>query len=123
MLTLQHFLDKPTWAAADGYNFNYFDCMAYTAAQYDCVFLAVRRVAENFLDTELRELPFVLLVLFVALIGVIVWPLTFWLTAIWIWLRCKHHRQKYQHGNGMKDIARSNLDNWKRRFERERKVK
>jgi len=122
MLTLQHFLDNPTWAAADGYDFNYFDCMAYTAAQYDGVFLAVRGVVDNFLDTEVRELPFVLLVLFVALIGVVAWPLTFWVTAIWIWLRCRHHRQKYQHGNGMTETARKNLDNWKIQFERKRNI-
>lgn len=119
MLTLKHFLDNPTWAAADGYDFNYFDCMSFTAKQYDAVFLSLRGVAEIFLDTEVRELPGVLAVLLIALIGVIVWPLTFWLIAIWIWVRCKHHRKKYHIGNGMTDIARKNLDAWKIRFERQ----
>lgn len=117
MLTLKHFLDNPTWAAADGYAFNYFDCMAYTAAQYGGVFIAVRGVAENFLDTEIRELPFVFAVFLIALIGVVVWPLTFWLTAIWIWIRC-HHRKKYHLSSGMSEIARANLDTWKIQFER-----
>ena len=118
MLTLRHFLDNPTWAAADGYDFNYFDCMAYTARQYDGVFAAIRGVADNFLDTEVRELPFVLAVLLIALLGVIVWPLIFWLTAIWIWIRCRHHRKKYHLGCGMTAIARKNLDTWKVQFER-----
>jgi len=118
MLTLKHFLDNPTWAEADGYAFNYFDCMAFTASQYGGVFLAVRGVAENFLDTEVRELPFVLLVLLAALIWLIVWPLTFWLAAIWIWVRCRHHRRKYHLGSGMTAIARKNLDTWKVQFER-----
>ncbi len=118
MLTFKHFLDNPTWAAADGYEFNYFDCMAYTAAQYDGLLLAVSSVAENFLDTEVREIPFVLGVLLIALVGLIMWPLTFWLPAIWIWIRCRHHRKKYHFGSGMTAIARKNLDAWKTHFER-----
>lgn len=31
MLTLRHFIDRPARAAAASYEFNYLDCMAYTA--------------------------------------------------------------------------------------------
>ncbi|MBA7800563.1 hypothetical protein HV170_03380 [Citrobacter freundii] len=121
MLTLKHFLDNPTWAAADGYDFNYFDCMAYTAKRYDDIFSALHGVVDNFLDTEVREIPLVMVVLLLAISGVVIWPLTFWLTAIWVWVRCRYHRQKYQFGNGMTDVARANLDNWKARFDRANK--
>lgn len=49
MMTLKHFLDRPLWAAAAGYDFNYMDCMSYTANAYDHSF--------SLLLNSLRILP------------------------------------------------------------------
>lgn len=119
MLTFKHFIDRPTWAAAAGYSFNYFDCMSYTAGMYGGVFVAIRNVFYDFFSTELRELPLVLSVLVLAGAGVVLWPVIFWIPAIWIWIRCRHHRNKYHRGSGMTEAARKNLKVWKSQLDRE----
>ncbi|WP_210405523.1 hypothetical protein [Leclercia sp. W17] len=119
MLTFKHFMNRPTWAAAAGYPFNYFDCMSYTAGMYGGVFVAIRNVFYDFFGTELRELPLVLAVLILASAGIVLWPLIFWVAAIWIWIRCRHHRSKYHLGGGMTEIARKNLNVWKVQLDRD----
>jgi len=119
MLTLRHFLDNPTWCAAAGYKFNYFDCMSHAAGLYGCVFLAFSNVTRDFLSTEIREIPAMVAVLLLAVAGVVVYPLTFWAVAIWTWIRCKQHRRKYHLGSGMTEIARGNIDAWLYRCERD----
>lgn len=79
MLTLKHFLNRPTWAAAAGYDFNYLDCMAFTADKYDAVFSALADVCYELPSTEVRDLPLMLVVLIAALAGIVVWPLIFWI--------------------------------------------
>lgn len=114
MLTLRHFIDRPTWAAAAGYEFNYLDCMAYTADFYGLTFSALRNAGSDFLDTSVRDLPIVLVAVISALCGVFVWPLIFWLVAIPIWMKCKSMRRRYHFGDAMTEIARGNLEQWQR---------
>lgn len=114
MLTLRHFIDRPTWAAAAGYEFSYLDCMAYTAELYGLMFSALRNAGTDFLDTSVRDLPVVLAAVIAALCGVFIWPLIFWLVAIPVWLKCKSMRRRYQSGDAMTEIAKGNLERWQR---------
>ena len=118
MLTLKHFMYRPTWAAAAGYQFNYFDCMAHTANLYGNVFAALRDVYVGFPDTEVRELPGVIIVLIAAIAGIIVWPLIFWVVAIQVWLKCRRMRRRYHFGDDMTDVAKNNLAVWMRNCDR-----
>ncbi|HHL2824745.1 TPA: hypothetical protein ACQ431_002974 [Citrobacter murliniae] len=112
MLTFKHFIDRPTWAAAAGYDFNFLDCMSFMAIQYDRVFGALLDVCDDFFSTELRELPLIVLVVLAAISGVIVWPFIFWIVAVPLWVKCKRMRNKYQFGSSMNDIAKNNIEVW-----------
>ncbi|MGJ3447074.1 hypothetical protein [Enterobacter sp. PTB] len=118
MLTLRHFIDRPTWAAAAGYEFNYLDCMAYTADFYGLMFSTLRDAGSDFLDTSVRDLPIALVAVIAALCGVFVWPLIFWLVAIPVWMKCKSMRRHYQFGGEMTEVAIVNLDHWQHECER-----
>ncbi|HFZ1111772.1 hypothetical protein [Citrobacter koseri] len=118
MLTLKHFIDRPTWAAAAGYNFNYLDCMAYTADLYRLIFSALRDVFRDFLSTEVREIPLMLAVITAAISGVFVWPFIFWIVAIPVWLKCRRMRSSYQFGGAMTETAEINLKRWQRECEK-----
>lgn len=119
MLTFRHFLDNPTWSAAAGYEFNYFDCMSHAATLYDRFFIALRNISDDFMSTEIREIPGMLAVMALAVIGIAAYPMIFWAVAIWTWFRCKQHRNKYHLGSGMTKIARDNIDGWLWRCERD----
>lgn len=123
MLTLKHFLDRPTWAAAAGYDFNYLDCMAFTADKYDAVFSALADVCYELPSTEVRDLPLMLVVLIAALAGIVVWPFIFWIVAFPVWIRCRKHREKYHLGTGMNGTASANLAGWLEECDRKWKVK
>lgn len=112
MLTLKHFLERPKWAAAAGYEFNYLDCMAFSAARYDVFFSVIADVIYEFPDTEVRELPLKLIVFIAAVAGVVIWPFIFWIIALYVWITCRKYRNKYHHGTGMNEIARNNLAVW-----------
>nr|WP_244426770.1 hypothetical protein [Escherichia coli] len=58
MMTLKHFLDRPLWAAAAGYDFNYMDCMSYTANAYDHSFSLLFNSLRILPETEVGELLF-----------------------------------------------------------------
>jgi hypothetical protein len=118
MLTLKHFLDKPTWAAAAGYDFNYLDCLSFTAGLYRNIPQAARNVFKNFLDTTIAELPFVLMALIFALLGLVFWPLVFWIPAILVWWNCKKVSKKYRSGIDVDPRVLTMLNNWRRDFER-----
>lgn len=110
MLTLKHFMDRPTWAAAAGYQFNYFDCMSHAACAYDEILATLRGVLVNFPDTTISELPLMALVLIAAIAVVIVWPLMFWVFAFALWLQCKRYQRKYR--VNMNEVARENIQIW-----------
>lgn len=123
MLTLKHFLDKPTWAAAAGYEFNYLDCMAFMADRYSAITSALRDVLCDLPDTTVRDLPLMVLTLIAAASGMVLWPLIFWLVALPLWIRCRQHRRRYHLGADMTEIARRNLDGWLHGCERKWKRK
>lgn len=110
MLTLKHFFDRPTWAAAAGYQFNYFDCLSHAACSYDEIVRALFGVVASLPDTTIREFPLAVLWMVAAAAGVIIWPLTFWVFAIWFWFHCKKYQRKYR--NHMSDTTRENIRVW-----------
>lgn len=112
MLTLKHFLDRPKWAAAAGYEFNYIDCMAFTAARYDTFFSLFLDVIYEFPSTEVSELPLWLARFIATVAGIVIWPFIFSIIAFPVWMSCRKYRKKYHFGTGMNDIARKNLSNW-----------
>lgn len=118
MLTFRHFVDRPTWAAAAGYDFNFFDCMSYMAIKYDRIFHAIQRVFDDFWSTELREFPLLLSVFVLAVIGVVAWPFIFWMAAIPLWVKCRWMRKHYVYGTRMNDIATNNIARWRAEFEK-----
>ena len=99
MMTLKHFLDRPLWAAAAGYDFNYMDCMSYTANAYDHSFSLLFNSLRILLETEVGELHF-------------------WLVAVVVWFKCKTYRRKYFLGDGMTDIAKMNIEKWTKECEK-----
>lgn len=118
MLTLKHFIDRPSWAAAAGYDFNYMDCMSFTATLYDLAFSSLWNSARDFPYTEVRELPFVLVTVISAVISIFVWPLIFWIAAFPVWLYCRLMRRRYQFGGHMTETAKNNIEVWKRQCEK-----
>ncbi|MEH4988132.1 hypothetical protein PO461_11940 [Enterobacter asburiae] len=118
MLTLRHFIDRPTWAAAAGYDFNFLDCMAYTADLYCLVLSTLRSICAEFPYTEVRELPLGLVNLFVSIALSITWPLVFWIIAIPVWLKCRRERRRYQFGGEMTEVAIVKLEHWQHECER-----
>ncbi|GKV89300.1 hypothetical protein [Pectobacterium carotovorum] len=112
-LTFRHFIDKPTWAAADGYNFNFIDCLAFSAKLIDPWYM-IKSLASEVLDTELRDI-YVVPIYLGSMLLAISWPLIFWVVSIPLWIKCKRWQRKYKHE--MNDTARENLDAWRRRLE------
>lgn len=112
MITFKHFINRPTWAAAAGYDFNFLDCMSFMAIQYDRVFGALLNVCDDFFSTEVREFPLIILVILAAICGVLVWTFIFWIVAVPLWVKCKMMRNKYQFGNSMNDVAKNNIEVW-----------
>lgn len=120
MLTLKHFMDRPTWAAAAGYDFNYLDCMSVTAAFQSQHFSTFVHTLVHFPDVLVIELPVWLLALITSFALAIAWPFIFWLAAIPLWLRCTWMQWKYQDGNGMTEIAKGNLAGWIERVDKDK---
>ncbi|EJE0770111.1 TPA: hypothetical protein ACRVWQ_004250 [Escherichia coli] len=118
MMTFKHFLDRPLWAAAAGYNFNYMDCMSYTANAYDHSFSLLFNSLRILPQTEVGELHLWLLGFIAAVVGVAVWPFIFWLVAVVVWFKCKAYRKKYFLGDGMTDIAKMNIEKWTKECEK-----
>lgn len=115
MLTLKHFFDRPTWAAAAGYNFNVIDCMSEAANRID-IFRGIWGLICEMPDIELRHiwmLPFNLFVCALALF----WPFIYPVFGLILYFKCKRTARKYQ--KEMPDIVRNNIDGWLRDFDRE----
>ncbi|WP_196234594.1 hypothetical protein [Escherichia coli] len=112
MMTLKHFLDRPLWAAAAGYDFNYMDCMSYTANAYDHSFSLLFNSLRILPETEVGELHLWLLGFIAAVVSIAVWPFIFWLVAVVVWFKCKTYRKKYFLGDGMTNIAKMNIEKW-----------
>lgn len=111
MLTFKHFCDRPLWAAADGYNFNFLDCLSVAAINIGTPFVAIKNITSSFPDWEMRELIPNLLALIVIAAGAITYPLTYWVFAIFVYLNCKRYAKKY--GSGKSEITLKNLAEWR----------
>lgn len=107
-VTLRHFLDKPDYAAVAGYDFNFFDCMAFTADRY-FDFLKTRDWL-FWLDTEIRELPSTILSLVAMTILTILPPLIFPLFSLVTYIDCR-----IKISQPMTPIRDSNITDWLRR--------
>ncbi|WP_050157007.1 hypothetical protein, partial [Yersinia enterocolitica] len=111
------FLDRPTWAAAAGYDFNIIDCMSYAAARYGDIWSTLRDHILDFPDIEVREVPLSILIMFAGLFGVVVYPFIFWIFGIFHYIRCRKHRAKY-FGQPQPEIVQANLRNWLNKCEK-----
>ncbi len=119
MLTFKHFQDRPTWAAAAGYSFNIIDCMSVATKYHSSFIEAFLGLTMEFLNTEVRELPLMLLsiIFFGALMSI--YPLVFWVVGIVLYVICINNRKK--HAGKLTDIAKNNIDGWLREFERKQR--
>ncbi|HDL7449381.1 TPA: hypothetical protein PXN62_003033 [Yersinia enterocolitica] len=111
MLTLKHFLDRPTWAAAAGYDFNIIDCMSYAAARYGDIWSTLCDHILDFPDIEVREAPLSILIMLAGLFGIVVYPFIFWIFGIALNVRCRRDRAKY-YGQPQEETVQVNLRNW-----------
>jgi len=111
MLTFRHFCDRPLWAAADGYDFNFLDCLSVAAINITAPFIAIKNIASSFPDWEMRELLPNLLALIVITAGAIIYPLTYWLYAILAYVNCKRYAKKYRFNKS--EITLRNLAEWR----------
>lgn len=108
-VTLRHFLDRPVYAAAAGYDFNFFDCMAYTAhayvkflKDYDWLF---------WLDAEVRELPMTVVILITMFFVAVTTPFIYPVYGVVTYVMCRR-AQKVQHT----EIIDRNITGWLMRF-------
>lgn len=116
MLTFKHFCDRPLWAAADGYDFNFLDCLSVAAINITAPFVAIKNITSSFPDWEMRELLPNLLALIVITTCAIAYPMTYWIYAIFVYFNCKRHARKYR--TEKSEVARINLAEWRESCDR-----
>ena len=119
MLTFKHFQDRPTWAAAAGYDFNIIDCIS-VATKYHSSFIEVfLAMISEFLDFEVRELPLAILSIIFSGILMVIYPLIFWVVGIALYVICVKDRKR--HAGKLTDIAKKNIEGWLCQFERKQR--
>lgn len=115
MITFKHFLDRPSWAAAAGYDFNIIDSMSY-AAQWPNICSGCWDVMADIPGIELGEawwkLPLSLLIVIIA----VLYPMFFWAFGLAVWIKCRRHREKYLKSTDEREQMR--LNNWLEEFDR-----
>ncbi|PBI79623.1 hypothetical protein A9993_07675 [Rahnella victoriana] len=109
MITFKHFLDRPSWAAAAGYDFNVFDCLSYSAQKFG--FADVLDLLEDTGDIELRQAFWKLPVNALAMIVLLSWPLIFWVNGIMVYIKCRLTKRNYA-GSKRTERVEINLRNW-----------
>ncbi len=114
MLTLKHFFDRPTWAAAAGYNFNIIDCMS-EAANRIAVFKGIWGLICETPDIELRHI-WILPLNFAACMLALLWPFIYPVFGLVTYFKCKRVAKKYR--TEMTEVARQNIDEWLSDFDR-----
>jgi len=117
MLTFEHFFDRPTWAAAAGYDFNIIDCMSEAASRFK-ILPAIAIVMKNIPDIELRNVWWELPTNLLAILMLISWPLTFWIAGGITYRNCRQAKRKYYHSDDK--TVQANLNGWLRDFEWQR---
>lgn len=115
MLTFKHFKDRPTWAAADGYDFNIIDCMSEAAGRIN-IWRGIVDVILEVPDFELRVAWYRLPISLVAVVITLAWPLIFWIAGLVLYVQCIINRRKYL--NNKSEIVLNNLAVWRRECER-----
>lgn len=113
-LTFRHFIDRPKWAAAAGYNFNFIDCLSFCATIIE-PWNGVKECSSAIPDIELREI-YLLPVYLAAIAFCTLWPLIFWVMAPAVWVKCKSHQKKYK--GSKSEIVEKNLAAWKRKVDK-----
>ncbi|TDN54931.1 hypothetical protein EC843_101990 [Buttiauxella sp. JUb87] len=115
-ITFRHFQDNPYWAAAAGYDFNYFDCLSASTQ-------VMSNVADNawdevvaLPDTEVRDLPAFTIKVTVASILLAILTFTYPILALVIHMRCKTGREKYKGPHN--STITNNMNSWIRQCER-----
>ena len=93
-ITFKHFQDNPTWAAAAGYDFNYFDCLSVA-------------------DYQVRDLPAFFVKVSVATALLFILLFAYPLLAVFVYVRCKHSQKEYSGEHT--DITSQNMRVWLRR--------
>jgi len=117
MLTFKHFCDRPTWAAAAGYRFNFIDCLSQAMVRMN-ICSGIKDVLLEIPDLELREAWYKLPVCLLAICLAISWPLIFWIFGIITYARCIHAKRKY--AGTKSDVVQKNLRVWLYQFDRGR---
>lgn len=115
MLTLKHFFDRPSWAAAAGYDFNFIDCMSEAANRIN-VFQGICQMVADIPHLELREAWYGLPLRIVLIPVALSWPLIFWVFAIHTYLKCKRARNEWLGTND--PVVINNIEVWKARCDR-----
>lgn len=115
MLTFKHFKDRPSWAAADGYDFNIIDCMSEAAGRIN-IWRGIVDVILEVPDFQLREAWYRLPISLVAVVIALVWPLIFWIVGLGSYVKCIRNRRKYL--NTKSEIVLNNLAVWRRECDR-----
>lgn len=113
-LTFEHFCDRPTWAAAAGYEFNIIDCLSYSAKKANMS--VIKDVLRGIPDIELRSLLWELPLSLLAIAVIVTWPVTFWAVGLFVYIRCRKNRKKYFGSEN--ERVQINLRNWLNEFER-----
>jgi hypothetical protein len=115
-ITLRHFLDNPYWAAAAGYDFNYFDCLsASTQVMSNVADNAWDEVVE-LPDTEVRDLPAFTIKVTVAALLLALLTFTYPILALAIHIRCKSGKEKYKGPHN--STVTNNMNGWIRQCDR-----
>lgn len=110
-VTFRYFLHRPTWAATAGYDFNFIDCMAYVADSYS-EYMKTRDWL-FWLDSEIRELPITLLMLFFMLSIALSTPFLYPFYSIVTYINCKRSKK-----DEITEIVDTNISVWLRDFDR-----
>ncbi|WP_424121933.1 hypothetical protein [Rouxiella badensis] len=112
-LTFSHFNDRPSWAAAAGYNFNIIDCLSFAARRYGLS--EILDLLEDTGDIEIRSVLWKLPINFVAICILVFWPLIYWVNGLALYVVCIKNRRKYR--NYKSERVQINLRNWLEDFE------
>ncbi|WP_447874443.1 hypothetical protein [Serratia fonticola] len=115
MLTFKHFCDRPSWAAAAGYDFNIIDCISAAAVGVN-IKGGLGDIIADIPYIELREAWWRLPLSLILIAGFITWPLTFWLVGLASYFKCRRSRKEYR--DPKSEIVQANLRNWLNDFDR-----
>lgn len=109
-ITFKHFMDKPSWAAAAGYDFNFIDCISASAQWPFNIGSSLRDDILGIPDAEVRDLPAFMVKLVIGLFILATMVFCYPIFAIAIYIKCKNMRKKYK--DDFSEIVSHNLRAW-----------